>query len=43
MITEEGILEKRRYQKSPPRDEYVPTDRGAALWPTPRALSGRGR
>ncbi len=43
MLTEEGILEKRRYQESPPRDEYVPTDRGAALWPTLRALSRWGR
>jgi DNA-binding HxlR family transcriptional regulator len=43
MLTEEGILEKRRYQQSPPRDEYVPTDRGIALWPTLRALSRWGR
>ncbi|TQS45962.1 winged helix-turn-helix transcriptional regulator [Cryptosporangium phraense] len=28
-----GILEKRRYQDSPPRDEYVLTDAGAELWP----------
>ena len=43
MLTEEGILEKRRYQESPPRDEYVITDRGAALWPTLRTLSRWGR
>jgi DNA-binding HxlR family transcriptional regulator len=42
-LTAEGILEKRRYQESPPRDEYVLTDRGLALWPTLRALSLWGR
>ncbi|MER6356627.1 helix-turn-helix domain-containing protein [Streptomyces sp. NPDC001634] len=39
----EGILEKRRYQESPPRDEYVLTDRGIALWPTLRSLGLWGR
>ncbi|MER8070119.1 helix-turn-helix domain-containing protein [Streptomyces sp. NPDC094034] len=34
-----GVLEKRRYQYSPPRDEYVLTDRGIALWPVLRSLS----
>ncbi|MFD8725523.1 winged helix-turn-helix transcriptional regulator [Streptomyces sp. NPDC059629] len=42
-LTEEGILEKRRYQESPPRDEYVITDRGIALWPVLRALAVWGR
>ncbi|MGN5378856.1 ArsR family transcriptional regulator [Streptomyces sp. MUSC 14] len=42
-LTAEGILEKRRYQQSPPRDEYVLTDRGIALWPTLRALGLWGR
>ncbi|MFC0053772.1 winged helix-turn-helix transcriptional regulator [Streptomyces actinomycinicus] len=42
-LTEEGILEKRRYQEAPPRDEYVVTDRGAALWPVLRALGQWGR
>ncbi|MGW5608855.1 winged helix-turn-helix transcriptional regulator [Streptomyces sp. NPDC003753] len=42
-LTAEGILEKRRYQDSPPRDEYVPTERGIALWPTLRALGRWGR
>jgi DNA-binding HxlR family transcriptional regulator len=37
-LTEEGILVKRRYQESPPRDEYVVTERGIALWPVLRAL-----
>ncbi|MFF3750063.1 winged helix-turn-helix transcriptional regulator [Streptomyces sp. NPDC002018] len=34
-----GVLEKRRYQDAPPRDEYVLTDRGLALWPVLRSLS----
>ncbi|MFJ4517186.1 winged helix-turn-helix transcriptional regulator [Streptomyces sp. NPDC088816] len=42
-LTAEGILEKRRYQDSPPRDEYVLTERGTALWPTLRALGLWGR
>ncbi|MPY38212.1 helix-turn-helix transcriptional regulator [Streptomyces adustus] len=39
----EGILEKRRYQESPPRDEYVLTERGTALWPVLRSLGRWGR
>jgi len=42
-LTTEGILEKRRYQEAPPRDEYVLTDRGIALWPVLRALGLWGR
>lgn len=42
-LTEHGLLAKRRYQQSPPRDEYVVTDRGAALWPALRALGQWGR
>ncbi|MFF8730281.1 winged helix-turn-helix transcriptional regulator [Streptomyces sp. NPDC015171] len=42
-LTEEGLLEKRRYQEAPPRDEYVITERGAALWPALRALGQWGR
>ncbi|WP_434099157.1 winged helix-turn-helix transcriptional regulator [Streptomyces violaceorubidus] len=42
-LTAEGILDKRRYQESPPRDEYVVTDRGIALWPVLRALGIWGR
>nr|WSY54618.1 helix-turn-helix transcriptional regulator [Streptomyces sp. NBC_00886] len=42
-LTAEGILEKRRYQESPPRDEYVVTDRGIALWPVLRSLGRWGR
>ncbi|MBP0461101.1 winged helix-turn-helix transcriptional regulator [Streptomyces montanisoli] len=33
-LEQAGVLEKRRYQQAPPRDEYVLTDAGAALWPT---------
>jgi DNA-binding HxlR family transcriptional regulator len=42
-LTAEGLLDKRRYQESPPRDEYVITDRGIALWPTLRSLGLWGR
>ncbi|MEU1305715.1 winged helix-turn-helix transcriptional regulator [Streptomyces shenzhenensis] len=42
-LTEEGILDRRRYQESPPRDEYVVTERGIALWPALRALAVWGR
>ncbi|MFE7893173.1 winged helix-turn-helix transcriptional regulator [Streptomyces sp. NPDC057412] len=42
-LTTEGILVKHRYQQSPPRDEYVLTERGIALWPTLRALGLWGR
>jgi DNA-binding HxlR family transcriptional regulator len=42
-LTEAGILEKRRYQDSPPRDEYVVTERGIALFPALRALGVWGR
>ncbi|MEU2430449.1 helix-turn-helix domain-containing protein [Streptomyces sp. NPDC007861] len=38
-----GVLEKRRYQDSPPRDEYVLTGRGLELWPTLRSLGLWGR
>lgn len=42
-LTAEGVLEKRRYQQSPPRDEYVLTERGLALWPALCALGVWGR
>lgn len=32
MLCEEGVLERRRYQDSPPRDEYVLTEMGEAFW-----------
>ena len=28
----EGIVERQRYQEHPPRDDYVLTDKGTALW-----------
>ncbi|MEU1348130.1 winged helix-turn-helix transcriptional regulator [Streptomyces sp. NPDC005775] len=42
-LTEAGVLEKRRYQESPPREEYVLTDSGKALWPVIRTLGSWGR
>ncbi|THV29517.1 winged helix-turn-helix transcriptional regulator [Glycomyces paridis] len=32
-LTEGGVLERRPYQASPPRYEYVPTEAGVELWP----------
>ncbi|MEU6248567.1 helix-turn-helix domain-containing protein [Glycomyces sp. NPDC047010] len=37
-LTEGGVLEKRAYQASPVRYEYVPTDAGVELWPVVYAL-----
>jgi DNA-binding HxlR family transcriptional regulator len=37
-LTQAGVLEKRRYQDSPPRDEYVLTEQGEALWPVVYSL-----
>lgn len=37
-----GILERRRYQDSPPRDEYVLTPRGRELWVPVLALAAWG-
>jgi DNA-binding HxlR family transcriptional regulator len=31
-LTDAGVLERRRYQDTPPRDEYVLTDSGRELW-----------
>ncbi|MEK8143382.1 helix-turn-helix domain-containing protein [Streptomyces sp. M10(2022)] len=42
-LTEAGVLARRRYQESPPRDEYVLTDSGRALWPTISSLGLWGR
>ncbi|MET8470532.1 helix-turn-helix domain-containing protein [Streptomyces sp. NPDC006422] len=42
-LTAAGVLEKRRYQESPPRHEYVVTERGRGLWPAVRALGAWGR
>lgn len=37
-LEEAGIVERRRYQERPPRDEYALTDAGRALAPVLRAL-----
>ncbi|MCQ4079401.1 winged helix-turn-helix transcriptional regulator [Streptomyces sp. RB6PN25] len=42
-LTQAGALEKRRYQESPPREEYVLTPKGHGLWPALRALSVQGQ
>ncbi|MEU9360047.1 helix-turn-helix domain-containing protein [Streptomyces sp. NPDC048301] len=42
-LTEAGVLARRRYQEAPPRDEYVLTESGKALWPTVRSLGLWGR
>ncbi|WP_405799050.1 winged helix-turn-helix transcriptional regulator [Streptomyces sp. NBC_01506] len=42
-LEQAGVLQKRRYQQSPPRDEYVLTERGIALWPVLRSLGLWGR
>lgn len=38
-----GVLEKRRYQESPPRDEYVLTEMGEELWPVVFSLGDWAR
>ncbi|GHA70560.1 winged helix-turn-helix transcriptional regulator [Streptomyces termitum] len=42
-LVDAGVLDRRRYQESPPRDEYVLTEAGLALWPVLRALGAWGR
>lgn len=32
-LTEDGLLQRHRYQERPPRDEYLTTARGRTLWP----------
>ncbi len=32
-LTTDGLLQRHRYQERPPRDEYLITPRGRALWP----------
>lgn len=41
-LIEAGVMEKRRYQEAPPREEYVLTPRGERLWPVLRALTTWG-
>ncbi len=41
-LVDEGILERRPYQESPPRHEYFLTEKGLDLWPALVALQGWG-
>ncbi len=41
-LVDEGILERRAYQESPPRHEYFLTAKGLDLWPALIALQGWG-
>src|ERR1700712_4969236 len=44
-LVEDGIVERRRYQEHPPRDEYAPTAAGVDLLPVLMGLTpwgGRG-
>ncbi|KTB70326.1 MULTISPECIES: winged helix-turn-helix transcriptional regulator [Pseudomonas] len=42
-LTEEKLLEKRRYSERPPRDEYVLTEAGRDYWPVLFAIAAWGR
>jgi DNA-binding HxlR family transcriptional regulator len=42
-LTDEGLLEKRRYSERPPRDEYVLTTAGRDLLPVLFAIGAWGR
>jgi DNA-binding HxlR family transcriptional regulator len=42
-LTEEGLLEKRRYSERPPRDEYVLTQAGRDFLPVLFAIGAWGR
>lgn len=42
-LTEEGLLEKRRYSERPPRDEYVLTQAGRDFLPVLFAVGAWGR
>ena len=37
-LVEQGILERRPYSEHPPRDDYLPTDKGADLFPIIAAI-----
>ena len=41
-LVEAGLLERRRYSERPPRDEYVPTERGRDFRPVLVALMAWG-
>ena len=38
----EGIIERRRYSDHPPRDEFLVTDKGRALWDVLAAMASYG-
>ncbi|HEY9473260.1 MAG TPA: helix-turn-helix domain-containing protein [Mycobacteriales bacterium] len=41
-LVDAGVFERRPYQDSPPRDEYVLTEMGVALWPAVYTLAQWG-
>ncbi|MBA2936571.1 helix-turn-helix transcriptional regulator [Sphingomonas sp. CGMCC 1.13654] len=41
-LTEDGLLEKRRYSERPPRDEYVLTEKGRDFLPILAAIGAWG-
>jgi DNA-binding HxlR family transcriptional regulator len=41
-LVDGGLLDRRRYQEAPARDEYVLTDKGAELWPVIHRLAQWG-
>jgi DNA-binding HxlR family transcriptional regulator len=43
MLTEEGLLEKRRYSERPPRDEYLLTESGRDFLPVLLMIGAWGR
>ncbi len=43
MLEENGIVERRFYEKHPPRAEYVLTEKGRALGPVIAAMRDWGR
>lgn len=43
MLTEEGLLEKRRYSERPPRDEYILSEAGRDFLPVLFAIGAWGR
>ena len=42
-LTDEGLLEKRRYSERPPRDEYVLTEAGRDFLPVLHVIGAWGR
>jgi DNA-binding HxlR family transcriptional regulator len=41
-LVDAGVFVKHRYQQSPPREEYVLTERGTDLWPIIRSMAEWG-